>query len=144
MKEQEGSALVPLLVADIYQLAGSFRRLGDRIARTAGSTQSEWQVLSVASGGPHTVAQIARRLGYARQSVQRTADQLVREGWARYKPNPDHKSSPLVELTESGMTALREITKAAHKWHVRLAKQVDPPDLAIALSVVRSLCAALE
>jgi DNA-binding MarR family transcriptional regulator len=144
VKEEEPSTLIPSLVADVFQLAGEFRRLGERIARTAGSTQSQWQVLSVASGGPHTVAQIARRLGYARQSVQRTADQLVRDGLARYRPNPDHKNSPFVELTESGAAALREITKAAHKWHVRLAKQVDRADLLVTLTVVRSLCAALE
>jgi DNA-binding MarR family transcriptional regulator len=135
---------IPLLVADVFHLAGAFRRLGDRIAGTVGHTQAQWQALSVASGGAHTVAQIARRLGYARQSVQRTADQLVRAKLARYDANPDHKKSPLLELTQSGTAVLNRIAKAAGIWHLQLASGIDPRDLATALRVIRRLCASAE
>ncbi|MGH9582277.1 MAG: MarR family winged helix-turn-helix transcriptional regulator [Bryobacteraceae bacterium] len=142
--KQFSSDKIPLLVADVFQLAGDFRRLGDRIAGSVGQTQARWQVLSVASGGSHTVAQMARRLGYARQSVQRTADQLVSDGLARYSPNPDHKSSPLCELTPAGAGMLGRIEKAATKWHTAIANEIDSRDLATALRIVRNLRQAVE
>ena len=136
--------IIPLFVADVFHLAGAFRRLGDRIAETAGHTQSQWQLLSAASVGPRTAAQLARRLGYARQSVQRTADQLAADGLARYSQNPDHKASPLLELTDEGVSTLALITKAARKWHLALAAQVNTDELNIAFAVVRKLCDATE
>ena len=136
--------VIPLLVADVFELAGSFRRAGEEIARSAGQTQARWQLLSVISAGPHTVAQIARRLGYTRQSIQRPADQLADEELVRYDSNPDHKTSPLVEMTEEGQRVYSEITKAAHKWHVALARQVDREKLEVTRGFVRQLCELLE
>lgn len=59
--------LLPLAVADIVALAGIFRR--------------RWELL-------------ARRLGVARQGMQRLADALVRDRAAEYRHNPDHRRSP--------------------------------------------------
>ena len=80
--QASAQTLVPLIVADIYEIAGRFRDQGEAIARTVGQTQARWQVLSAASGRPHTVPQIARVLGVTRQNVQRIADLLVEEGAA--------------------------------------------------------------
>ncbi len=136
--------LIPLLVADVYELAGAFRRSGERIARTLGRTQSQWQVLSAASSGSKTVPQIARRLGYSRQSVQRTADQLVTERLAVYNPNPDHKRSPYLELTDAGQRVLKHLTVAAAASHRALGRKVGPDDAETAVQVLRTLCAALK
>src|ERR1039457_1614568 len=106
--------LISVLVADVYELAGSFRELGDTIARKAGQTQARGQVLSAASAGGKTVPQIARRLGYARQSVQRVVDIL-------------------------GEMQLRKLTAAADRTHRQLARRLDRNDLAIALRVLRTL-----
>lgn len=135
--------VIPLLVADVFELAGAFRRAGEEIAQTAGQTQARWQLLSVISGGPHTVAQIARRLGYTRQSIQRTADQLADEELVRYDSNPDHKTSLLVEMTEEGQRVYGEITKAARKWHVALGRQVDREKLEVTHGFIRQLCELL-
>jgi DNA-binding MarR family transcriptional regulator len=99
--------LMPLFVADVFHLAGEFRQLGNRIASRVGQTQARWQVLSVFSDGTWTVAQVARRLGYARQSVQRTADQLIQEKLAEYRPNPDHAKSPVLKSLARGNLLLR-------------------------------------
>ena len=138
------AALIPLLVADVFHLAGAFRKLGGRIASRVGQTQARWQVLSVLSGGQQTVAQMARRLGYARQSVQRTADQLVKARLARYEANPDHKTSPLVEITEQGTSTLTRITREAEKWHIQLTSELKPSELARTLRAVRQLCLVVE
>lgn len=122
-------ALVPLIVADIYELAGRFRDRGETIAKTVGQTQARWQVMSAASGSRLTVPQIARRLGVSRQNVQRIADLLVEEGSALFADNPDHRSSPFLVLSDSGAAALARLTKAAGAYHTRVARKLPAADL---------------
>ena len=135
---------VPLLVADVFHLAGLFRRQGEEIARLAGRTQAEWQTLSAISDGARTVPQIARRLGLARQSVQRTADQLEAESLVRFVANPDHKKSTLVELTVAGRNALEKINAAAQASHREVATRVGAQSLLQAELLLRKLCDTLD
>jgi len=144
IERNRAEELVPLIVADVYQLAGAFRRVGERIAQSTGRTQAQWQVLSAASGGGKTVPQIARRLGYARQSVQRTADLLVESGLAEFTANPDHQRSPYLELTAKGREVLKRLTVAAEKMHGKLANRSSAADLRKTLRVLRQLCAAID
>ncbi|HLI19600.1 MAG TPA: MarR family transcriptional regulator, partial [Stellaceae bacterium] len=117
----EAAALIPLIIADIYQLAGQLRRNADAIAGTIGQTQARWQVLSAASAEPKTVPQIARRLGIARQNVQRVADLLIDEGLAALRPNPDHKTSPFLVLTDSGRAAFTQLMSHGRSYYRGLA-----------------------
>ena len=135
---------VPLLVADVFHLAGLFRRRGEEIARRAGRTQAEWQTLSAVSDRPRTVPQIARRLGLARQSVQRTADQLEAESLVGFVANPDHKKSALVELTATGRNALDRINAAAGASHREVAARVGTRALVQAELLLRRLCDTLD
>src|SRR5580704_11432256 len=111
--DDNNAASLPLIVADIYELAGRFRDNGEAIARTVGQTQARWQVMSAASADPRTVPQIARRLGVSRQNVQRIADLLAAEGSAAFEPNPDHRGSPYLVLTSRGSATLARLTAAA-------------------------------
>ncbi|TFV65088.1 UNVERIFIED_ORG: MarR family transcriptional regulator [Bacillus sp. AZ43] len=95
-----------LLIADVYELAGESRRSSEVLARRQGHTTARWHVLSVVSDGPRTVASAARRLGLARQSVQRVVDDLARAGQVVLAPNPDHARAPLVVLTDTGRDTL--------------------------------------
>jgi DNA-binding MarR family transcriptional regulator len=142
MPAADEPSLMPLIVADTYELAGRFRERGEAIARSIGQTQARWQVMSVASGGPHTVPQIARRLGVSRQNVQRIADALVRENWARFERNPDHSGSPFLVLGERGRVALAEITRAARAFHVEFAANFTREELEAVHSGLRLMLAA--
>lgn len=135
---------VPLLVADVFHLAGVFRRRGEEIARLAGRTQAEWQLLSALADGARTVPQIARRLGYTRQSVQRTADSLTSQSLLRPAPNPDHKKSPLLELTKLGRDALDRISEEAEAFHSQVVRRVGARELLDAERFLRSLCNILD
>jgi DNA-binding MarR family transcriptional regulator len=135
--------LVSAIVADIYEIAGRFRDHGETIARTVGQTQTRWQVLSAASGRPHTVPQIARVLGVTRQNVQRVADLLVAEGAAEYRDNPDHRGSPHLILTGRGHAALEAITRAAAGYHAQLARKLSRSDVAALKRCLRRLLSAL-
>jgi DNA-binding MarR family transcriptional regulator len=146
LRRNRGGAaeVVPLLVADVFHLAGVFRKQGDAIAGLVGRTQAEWQFLSAISDGPRTVPQVARRLGYARQSVQRTADHLESKSLVRFAPNPDHKKSALVELTAEGLGALDKINMRARTFHAELAARVDARALVETERFLRVLCDTLD
>jgi DNA-binding MarR family transcriptional regulator len=129
MNAETPHSTIPLIVADVFELAGLFRGHGEAIAQTVGQTQARWQVMSAASGGALTVPQIARRLGVTRQNVQRIADLLVAEDAARFAGNPDHKGSPHLVLSSKGQVALAAINKSAGAYHAKLARQLAGADL---------------
>jgi DNA-binding MarR family transcriptional regulator len=137
-------ALIPIIVADIYELAGRLRHYGEAIAQTIGQTQARWQVLSAASGTPHTVPQIARVLGVTRQNVQRIADLLVAEGSAEYRDNPDHRASPHLVLARRGQAALNRLTNAAGGYHASIARKLSAADVASLHRGLRRLLEALD
>jgi DNA-binding MarR family transcriptional regulator len=119
------------LVADVYELAGLFRRSGEAIAAREGQTQARWQFLSVIADDPLTVPQAARRLGVTRQAVQRVVNELLDDGLVEPEANPDHRTSSLMTLTGSGRQVLARINKLAAVDNRRLAQ-------AVGLDVVRS------
>jgi DNA-binding MarR family transcriptional regulator len=127
------------LVADVYELAGELERCGEVLARSTGQTGARWKVLSAASVGGQTVAQVARRLGLARQSVQRVSDALEGEALLRYEPNPDHQRSPRIVLTAAGEQALARLSAAAAKWEDPLASRLARGDVEQARSFIRAL-----
>lgn len=128
-----------LLVADVYEAAGVLRRSGEAIAAEEGQTQARWQLLSVVSGAPLTVARAARRLGVSRQGVQRVANDLIREELAALRPNPDHRSSPLLALTATGREVLDRITVRAAEFNDGLATGISPGDVEAARALLRRL-----
>ena len=136
--------LLPLIIADVYELAGALRRRGDEIAETAGQTQARWQVLSAASDAMKSVPQIARRLGVTRQNVQRIADGLVSQRLAQFTANPDHRTSPYLQLTETGRATLRKLTSAASVRNLELAARLKGIDLGNLREDLRSLLAAIR
>jgi DNA-binding MarR family transcriptional regulator len=133
-----------LLVADVFETAGHFRRVGETIAGRQGQTQARWQLLSVASGDPHTVPDAARRLGISRQAVQRVANDLVEAGLLRFAENRDHRTSPLLEVTTSGTTVLAKMTRDAAALHRRLGPSLTAARIATVRAVLRELSAALS
>ena len=103
------------LVAQVLRLHGRLIAAGNAMARPFGQTESRWQVLAVIDRGPATVADIARVFGLARQSVQRTADALEREGMATFEDNPKHRRAKLVRITPRE-AVLRRIEGAERDW----------------------------
>lgn len=98
-----------LLVADIAELMGRSRSSSDVLARSSGQTVARWHLMSVLSGGPHSVAAAARRLGLARQSVQRVANDLLAEGLASASPDPNDARAPRLALTPRGEALVADL-----------------------------------
>jgi DNA-binding MarR family transcriptional regulator len=131
------------IVIQIFQLNGLLTAIGDAMAKPAGQSAARWQVLAAIERGPATVAQIARALRLTRQSVQRVADILAREGLAAYEDNPGHRRAKLLRLTPSGQRALEIIQKAQRGWADEVGATVGENDLREASAVLDRLMRTL-
>jgi DNA-binding MarR family transcriptional regulator len=125
------------------RLAGQLTAAGDALARPSGQSSARWQVLAGAEDGELTVADIARALGLARQSVQRVADRLEAEGYVRYADNPRHRRARLLQLTPAGRAVLDAIQAAQASWADGLGRSVGERDLQRAAAVLERALGAL-
>ncbi|HEX6417828.1 MAG TPA: MarR family transcriptional regulator [Acidimicrobiales bacterium] len=135
-----------LLIADVYELAGASRRTSEVLARSAGQTVARWHLMSVVSDGPRSVASAARRLGLARQSVQRVADLLVAEGLVELEEDPGDARAPRLRLAPEGHRVLADLVRRSDAARdAQLARTgLRTADLVAARRVLRELRAALE
>jgi DNA-binding MarR family transcriptional regulator len=101
------------------------------LARDEGLTSARWQVLGAIAlaGQPLTVPQIARRMGLTRQSVQESTNRLVNAGLLRVDENPDHRRSPLIQLTERGVKTYEALERRQTRWINELAAGLPAGDL---------------
>jgi DNA-binding MarR family transcriptional regulator len=99
-------------------------------------------VLAAVESAPLSVAQIARAWSFARQSVQRVADELERDGLIRYADNPGHKRAKLVQLTPAGAAVLAQIQAAQRAWANELGAQIDADDLERASEILARILEA--
>ena len=133
-----GSAFSELLV-EVFRVNGLLLAAGDELARPAGLTSARWQVLGVVDHGPATVAQVARIMGLTRQSVQQTADALVRDKLIELVENPAHQRARLMTLTSTGREALRYVEVQQSGWANAIAERLPPAELRACLAVLRDL-----
>ena len=131
------------LVLDIFWLNGFFLDAADRLTAGTGLTTARWQVLGAVLHEPLTVAAIARNMGLARQSVQRTADLLVEQGLCEYSPNPAHRRAKLLSPTDRGLDSLRRLGPRASAWSKRVRESVGDGVIHAAAVSVRELMSAL-
>ena len=117
------------LVIRVFRLSGMLADEGDALARPAGQTTARWQVLAAIEDEPRSVADIARALGLARQSVQRVADALESGGFLRYEDNPRHRRARLAVPTDAGREALRRIQAEQRPWADAIGRRIGSRDL---------------
>ena len=137
-----GDALSELIVPAI-RLRALFTKAGEAIAKPAGQSLARWLVLDVVADAPATVAQIARKMGLARQSVQRVADLLQKERLTTYEANPGHRRAQLVKVTARGLSTLRAIEAVQAEWANAVGAEIGLADLRKANDVVARLLRVL-
>lgn len=126
----------------VFAINGLLMRSGEDVTRPLGQSSPRWQVLGRAGYQPQTVAQMAQDMGHARQSVQRIADALEKDGLINYKDNPTDKRARLVELTTQGQTILTAIYARDQEYSQQLMAQLDPlqlVEIAIALEGIAQI-----
>jgi DNA-binding MarR family transcriptional regulator len=138
-----GDALTNL-IAQVVQLIRLFSVAGEALAKPAGQTLARWLLLESIDAAPATVAQIARTMHVARQSVQRLADVLVRDGFAAYQDNPAHRRAKLLAITPRGRAALRTIQAAQVAWSDRMGAELGEAELRRASAVLDRVLHTLQ
>ena len=128
----------------IFWVNGLLLRTGDRLTRSIGQSSARWQVLGRVGDQPQTVAQIARDMGHARQSVQRVADILAKEGLIVYRQNPANRRAPLLELTPHGANILRTIYALNEEWTRHIMTKLQPEQLDAVADVLEKIAHILE
>jgi DNA-binding MarR family transcriptional regulator len=132
------------LLVEVFRVNGLLLAAGDELARPAGLTSARWQVLGVVDHGPATVAQVARTMGLTRQSVQQTADALVRDDLVALMTNPADRRAKQLTLTPTGRTALRYVEEQQAGWANAIAERLPHSELSACLGVLHDLGDLLE
>ena len=134
------------MILEVFRVNGDLLAAGNRITKPSGQTSARWQVLGALRNGPLSVAAVAREMGLARQSVQRTVDVLASEGVVEFGENPAHRRAKLVRLSPRGLKVLGQISRRQVAWTNGLTEALpfDEKRVREALEVLRHLRAELE
>lgn len=124
MGQPEAPDLWSAFAVAVFSVNGLIIRVGENITRPLGQSSARWQVLGRAYH-PQTVPDIARDIGLARQSVQRTTDLLAADGLVRFRVHPSDRRTQLVELTPEGLGVLGEIYRRQVQWSEQLLARLD-------------------
>jgi DNA-binding MarR family transcriptional regulator len=122
--------LTPLLnrVPRLYFL---LRAVGDEMHADLGVTTAMRGVMaSLAAAGPRTVPDLARERPVSRQHIQTVVNDLLAAGLVEALPNPSHRRSPLIGLTEDGQKHFRLLKEREAALFSRTAPAVSQADLA--------------
>lgn len=134
----EAGIAVGMLVEPVTDAADALLQAARRMTEPSGLSPAWWRVLSAVRDGARPVPAIAERvrMGMSRQAVQRIADGLVEQGFARWVDNPGHKRSKLMEPTERGFVALEEIIERQVAWANAVGAELDADALQQVASVL--------
>ncbi|MEV5552895.1 MarR family transcriptional regulator [Nonomuraea wenchangensis] len=94
--------------------------------------------------GPMTVPQMGREQALSRQFVQRTANDAAARGLVVFAPNPAHRKSSLVRLTEEGQAAIDAVLARERAVLGRIGGDLSDADIAACLRVLSRLLRLLD
>lgn len=138
-----GAALTELILL-VFRLNGRLLEAAERMAEAGGLTAARWQVLGGVLDEPRSVAEIARRMGLTRQSVQRLADVLVAEGFAAWEPNPRHRRAKLLRAGPRAYDAIRQVATLQHPWSSAVGDAVGERQIRRARHTLEGVLAAID
>lgn len=148
MNSQRTSAgeLLTDMILEIFRLNGVLLDAGNRITAPHGLTSARWQVMGAIdlAGQPMTVAQIARRMGLARQGVQRIANELEAKGMVQFEENIDHKRAKLVTLSKKGQRVIAQINEAQFEWVNGLSSGLSEKNIKQSFKLMQAVRERLE
>lgn len=94
--------------------------------------------------GPRTVPQMARARRVSRQHIQVLVNGLVADGLLEAAPNPAHKRSPLIRLSQAGRLRLRRIASTEDSLLARLPPHPGKAALIQAAETLETLRGSIE
>lgn len=131
----------PPLVQLLESIAPAYHRLGacaDLLHAPLGlSSGMRALLLSIDQLGPMTVSRLAAMRPVSRQFVQRLVDEMAAGGWVSTAPNPHHKRSPLIVITQKGEAALGRIADVEAPYLEELGEGLSKTELEAAARVLQ-------
>jgi len=127
------------LVNEVFVANGALLNAGDTLTAEVGLTAAQWQVIGFLEHGSATVAELARRRGLRRQSVQETVNRLLRNEMLTRLDNPDDARAPLLQLTGKAQAALRTLGARQAEWADAAAASLSEEDVETTLRTLRAL-----
>ncbi|MCK2216934.1 MarR family transcriptional regulator [Actinomadura sp. ATCC 31491] len=94
--------------------------------------------------GPMTVPQMGREQALSRQFVQRMANDAAARGLVTFAPNPAHRKSSLVRLTDEGRAAVDAVMARERAVLGRVGGDLSADDIAACLRVLSRLLRLLD
>lgn len=94
--------------------------------------------------GALSVPDIAAKLDIKRQYVQVMVNETLASGFTMQRPNPRHKRSSLLALTDCGRDLIKDITCQEMDLMRDIGTDFTDEDVATALRVVRAMTAKLK
>ncbi len=129
----------------VRHLFHRLRTFGDQLHADLGITTATRGVMqSLAEGGPMTVPQMARQRPVSRQHIQMLVNQLMEARLCAALPNPEHKRSVLIDLTDRGRDVFAEIRRRETAAIADLFGDIDAGDLAAGERALTAMIAALD
>jgi DNA-binding MarR family transcriptional regulator len=138
-RDDRASSAFTDVVMETFRLNGRLLAAGDRLVKPISLTSARWQVMGAVRNEKSTVADIARRMGLQRQSVQRTVDVLAKEGLVHLVDNPNHRRAKFVVLTRKGWAAVRRANTLRVSWAKKSSQGITACELEIAAQVLRKI-----
>ena len=101
-------------------------------------------MLELRKSGALAVPELARRRDVTRQSTQVTVNPLLKRGLLEKRPNPAHRRSSLIGLTETGTALIRKAMRKEGDLLAELARDLDAHEVREARDVLARLATGVE
>ena len=141
MRHTKQGQIFTQIVLELFKLNGLLVAEGDQITKEHALSSARWKILGALALSPHsmTVPQIANKMGQTRQSVQRLADAMQKDGFLDYQENPYHKRAKLVVISNKGEKIYKLLERKQIPWADISAKDMD-----VTLSVLKKMAKAFD
>ena len=128
------------MFTEVTALANQLRKTTGFVNRQDNSPQAGWSILrTLGRRGPQTVPDIARARALSRQNIQILVNRLEAQGYVAVTPNPAHKRSGLIGLTERGRRLQASVMERESATLEALLPHVSRPRLVPAARLLRQL-----
>ncbi|MBD9384071.1 winged helix-turn-helix transcriptional regulator [Achromobacter sp. ACM02] len=132
------------VILTLFQLNGALLDWGDAFVAPEALTSARWQMLGALAlaGQPLSAPQVAAAMGVTRQGAQKQLNLLSEAQLVEVRPNPQHKRSPLYQLTDGGRRVYGAIDARWKERARQLAGGFSAAELETAGMVLAGLLAA--
>ncbi|MEU1008679.1 MarR family transcriptional regulator [Streptomyces sp. NPDC005890] len=131
-------------LTEVFDLVGPlYRRVQRKVEEAApieGLSVGVRAVLDLLRArGPMTVPQMGRAQALSRQFVQRMVNDAARQDLVESVPNPAHRRSSLIRLTEPGRAAIEAVRAREHELLRRVGGDLTMADVDACLRVLGAM-----